>query len=87
MAHTWYVTFEVHRRGVLPERRSPRSTQTFASEAEAKSFARAKFNEGLVVTAGNLNPCVPRQILASGDIPAWLDPAPDDTEPGDDSGH
>lgn len=86
MAHTWYVTFEVQRRGVLPERRSPRSTQTFASEAEAKSFAREKFNEGLILTAGNLNPCFPRLIIASGDIPAWLDPVPDGFVPGDNSG-
>jgi len=87
MAHTWYVTFEVERRGVLPRRRSPRSTSTFASEGEAKSFAREKFNQGLVVTAGNLNPCSPRQIIPSQAIPAWIEAAPDGTEPGDPSAH
>jgi hypothetical protein len=56
MRATWYVTFEVDKRGMLPKRRSPRGTETFATEAEAKRFARSKFDEGLIVFAGTLNP-------------------------------
>ena len=45
MPYTWYVTFELHRRGTLLRRRSPRATKTFETEREAKDFARAKFND------------------------------------------
>jgi hypothetical protein len=56
MNHSWYVTFEVSTDGTLPRRRHPRLTQTFEAEAAAKGFARAKFNEGLIVTAGTILP-------------------------------
>ena len=72
MAYTWYVTFEVHKRGTLLRRRSPRATRTFETEAEAKDFARAKFNEGLIVYAGTIIPHKPRRTIPSSDIPAWL---------------
>ncbi|TYL83403.1 hypothetical protein [Bradyrhizobium cytisi] len=72
MPQTWYVTFEVHKRGTLPKRRSPRETRTFESEAAARTFAREKFNEGLIVFAGTLNPFLPRQLIPSGDIPSWI---------------
>ena len=49
--HTWYVTFEIPWRGTAVRSRRSRSTQTFESEAEAKNLARAKFDDGLVVTA------------------------------------
>ena len=73
MSHTWFVTFEVQRRGVLPERRSPRATVTFETEAKAKSFARTKLNEGLAVHAGTINPHLPRQIIPLKGIPSWLE--------------
>jgi hypothetical protein len=75
MNHTWYVTFEVPRTGTLIKRRSPRATRTFATEAEAKEFARVKFEEGLVVTAGTIIPYLPRQAIPSSSIAAWLEPA------------
>jgi hypothetical protein len=73
MPHVWYVTFEVHKRGALPKRRSPRVTKMFETETEAKDFARARFNEGLVVFAGTINPYLPRQLIASSRIPLWLE--------------
>ena len=73
MAYTCRVTFEVHKRGTLLRRRSPRATRTFETEAEAKDFARAKFNEGLIVYAGTVIPHKPRRTIPSSDIPAWLD--------------
>ena len=72
MAPTWYVTFELPRRGTLVRRRSHRSTITFETETEAKDFARAKFDEGLVVTAGTIIPHLPRRAIASGSISSWL---------------
>jgi len=40
---------------------------------EAKNFARAKFDEGLVVTAGTIIPHLPRRAIASASIPSWLE--------------
>jgi hypothetical protein len=82
MNHTWYVTFEVPRTGTLVQRRNPRLTKTFETEAEARDFARTKFEGGLVVTAGTINPHLPRRGIPSEEIPAWLgsDSAPDATE-------
>lgn len=73
MSHVWYVTFEVRKRGTLPQRRSPRVTKTFETEREAQEFARAKLEEGLVVFAGTLNPHVPKRIIPSEAIPLWLE--------------
>jgi hypothetical protein len=72
MPPVWYVTFEVQKRGVLPKRRSPRETKSFETEAEAKNFARDRLNEGLVVFAGTLNPYLPRQVIPSHSIAAWV---------------
>jgi hypothetical protein len=45
----------------------------FETETEAKSFARKKFEEGLIVSAGTINPHLPRRAIASGSIPCWLE--------------
>jgi hypothetical protein len=66
------VTVEVHKRGVLPRPRHPRLTTTFETETEAKNFARAKLLEGLVVFAGTINPYLPRQLIPSHRIAAWI---------------
>jgi hypothetical protein len=71
--HTWYVTFEIPWRGTAVRSRRSRSTQTFETEKEAKNFARAKFDEGLVVTAGTIIPHLPRRAIPSGSITSWLD--------------
>jgi hypothetical protein len=76
MNHTWYVTFEVPKSGTLVQRRNPRLTKTFQTEAEARDFARAKFDGGLIVTAGTINPHRPRRAIPSAEIPAWLDSDP-----------
>ena len=75
MPYTWYVTFEVQKRGVLPRRRSPRATKKFHTEAEARDFARMKFDEGLIVYAGTINPYAPRQLIPSSSIPSWIEHA------------
>jgi hypothetical protein len=73
MNHTWYVTFEVPRGGTLVQRRNPRLTKTFETEAEARDFARMKFDGGLIVTAGTINPLQPRRAIPSEEISAWLE--------------
>jgi len=73
MKQTWYVTFEVKRDGALLRRRHPRLTKTFETEAAARDFARNKFNDGLIVTAGTITPHLPRASIPSVEIPAWLE--------------
>jgi hypothetical protein len=73
MTYTWFVTFELHKRGTLLKQRSPRATKTFETEKEAREFARVKFNDGLTVYAGTINPHKPRRTIPLSDFPAWLD--------------
>jgi hypothetical protein len=69
----WFVTFEIRKRGLLLKKeRSPRETHTFATEAEAKVFAQTKFEEGLVVFAGTINPHSPKRLILASDIAGWL---------------
>ena len=82
MTHTWYVTFEVPRSGTVIQRRNPRLTKTFETESEARHFARAKFEAGLIVTAGTIIPHLPRRAIPSVEIPAWLESG-QAAEPGD----
>jgi hypothetical protein len=77
----WYVTFEVHKRGMLLKQRSPRETKTFATEDEAKIFARSKFEEGLTVYAGTINPHTPKRLVPSLQIDAWLKGERSDDQP------
>ena len=72
MRHSWYVTFEVQSTGILPRPRHPRLTKTFETEMEAKLFAKEKLDQGLVVTAGTLNPHAPKQIIPSSALTTWL---------------
>lgn len=74
MKHTWYVTYEVPADGTLLRRRHPRLTKMFVTEAEARDFARAKYNAGLIVTAGTILPHLPRALIPSEEIPCWLTP-------------
>jgi hypothetical protein len=76
MNHIWYVTFEVPRNGTLVQRRTPHLTRTFETEAEARDFARTKFYGGLIVTAGTVNPHLPRRAIPSEEIPHWLESSP-----------
>ena len=53
------------------QRRNPRLTRTFDSEAEARVFARTKFDGGLIVNAGtkkvtNTNGVVVTQLNFTG---------------------
>jgi hypothetical protein len=66
---TWYVSFG------LPwaKRRHARATETFPNEREAKKFARAKLAEAQNVSAGTLNPYLPKRTIASAHMLEWLE--------------
>jgi hypothetical protein len=66
---TWYVSFEVRQR---EKREHARATETFPNEREAKKFASAKLAETQHVTAGTLNPHLPKRTIASAQILEWL---------------
>jgi hypothetical protein len=67
---TWYVSFEPRK---LPGKRAHyRATETFPNEREAKKFARAKLAETQNVSAGTLNPHLPKRTIAPAQILQWL---------------
>jgi hypothetical protein len=66
------LPLKVPRSGTLLRRRSPRLTKTFETGAEAREFARTKFEDGLIVTAGTINPHLPRRAIPSAEIAGWL---------------
>jgi hypothetical protein len=66
---TWYVSCELPRR----KRRLARATETFPNEREAKEFARAKLVDTPKVTAGTLNPHLPKRTVAAAQIVQWLE--------------
>jgi hypothetical protein len=68
---TWYVSFE--RKRTPPAKRPfARATLTFRSETEAKAFARQKLAETENISAGTLNPYVPKRVIPSAQIARWL---------------
>ena len=73
---TWYVSFELR----TPAKRGHgRATETFPNEREAKKFARAKLAETQHVSAGTLNPHLPKRTIASAHMLEWLE-EPDEAD-------
>jgi hypothetical protein len=72
---TWYVSFELPR----GKRRQVRATETFPNEREAKKFARAKLVDTVNVTAGTLNPHLPKRTITSTQMLEWLE-EPDEAD-------
>lgn len=71
---TWYVSFELPKSKVRTvARRSPRQSETFLTEDEARAFASEKCGQGLIVSAGTLNPHLPRRTIPSAVIHLWIE--------------
>jgi hypothetical protein len=69
---TWYVSFEQKR--ISPAKRAfTRATETFHSELEAKEFAKQKLTETQNISAGTLNPHLPKRVISSAQMSQWLD--------------
>jgi hypothetical protein len=69
---TWYVSFEQKR--TRPAKRAfSRSTETFRSELKAKEFAKQKLTETQNVSAGTLNPHLPKRVISSAQMIQWLE--------------
>ncbi|WP_342726721.1 hypothetical protein AAFG07_07710 [Bradyrhizobium sp. B097] len=70
---TWYVSFEVPKKvRKASAQRHPRRSESFPTELDAQRFARQKFEQGYVVTAGTINPCTPRRAIPSILIHHWF---------------
>jgi hypothetical protein len=70
---TWYVSFEPNDR--LPGNKY-RMTETFRNEQDAKEFAKARMTDSSNVTAGTLNPLMPKRTISSKQVLDWLDETP-----------
>jgi hypothetical protein len=68
---TWYVSFEPKAR--LPGQRGlMRTSETFRNEQEAKAFARTKLADSRNITAGTINPRLPKRTISSKQVLDWL---------------
>jgi hypothetical protein len=73
--HRWYVSIETPRKGRPTSSRtaSVRQTKAFPTESEAKQYAREMLSEGWKITAGTLNPHLPkRRIISASEIEQWV---------------
>jgi hypothetical protein len=82
---TWYVSFELPKLLRAATRRLPRQSETFFTEDEARAFAFKKCKEGLIVSAGTLNPHLPRRTIPSSEIHLWI--AGSIRDPADETGY
>jgi hypothetical protein len=72
---TWYVSFELPR----GKRARGRATETFPNEREAKKFARSKLVYTPNISAGTLNPHLPKRTIAAKQMLEWLE-EPDEAD-------
>ena len=70
--HTWYVSFETPPAQAGEKRPYSRMTRTFQNEGEAKDFAREKLQISRDVSAGTLNPFLPKRVITSAQVYEWL---------------
>jgi hypothetical protein len=72
----WYVSVEAPSEWRPTSSRAPssRKTRAFQTEIEAKQFAKAMLSDGFKVTAGTLNPHLPRRrLIAFPEIGQWIE--------------
>jgi hypothetical protein len=48
-------------------------TETFRNEHDAKEFAKTRLTDSSNVTAGTLNPLMPKRTISSKQVLDWLD--------------
>ena len=70
VSNTWYVS--IH----LPHQEKTghysRRSHAFTSESDARKFAARKIAEGVEVSAGTINPVMPKRIVGPAEIKQWL---------------
>jgi hypothetical protein len=67
----WFVTYQP----IGPSRgrgEYRRLSETFSTELDAKKFAKARVADARSITAGTINPYLPKRTIGSAQIPDWL---------------
>jgi hypothetical protein len=67
----WYVSYTVKSHD--GPRRYARRTRTFETEEDAKLFARESAANNLRLTAGTINPHLPKRIISTTEMATWLE--------------
>jgi hypothetical protein len=67
---TWYVATSIPNQEKTGH--YSRRSKSFVSESAAKQFAATKVAEGIEVSAGTLNPVLPRRIVGPSEVAKWL---------------
>jgi hypothetical protein len=68
----WFVSY-VPNSERSSDRVFRRVTKRFLSESDAKTFAIARLADATKLTAGTINPHVPKRVVGSAEILDWLD--------------
>ena len=71
MKATWYVSYEMPK-GHSQRHSYARATRRFVTEDDAKNFARERLTDARNVSAGTLNPQVPKQVISSAHLFDWI---------------
>lgn len=68
--NTWFVSYQPLGPSGIPSR--PRLSETFSNELEAKAFVKAHLADARNITAGTINPHLPKRVIGSAHIIEWL---------------
>jgi hypothetical protein len=69
----WYVSYTVQ--SDRSPRRNARMTRTFETEEHAKLFVREIAANSLRLTAGTINPHLPKKVIPTTEVAAWVEMA------------
>jgi hypothetical protein len=74
LTNCWYVSCVSPSEWHSESERTSRSrkTKAFKNESEAKRFAKSMLSEGFEVTAGTLNPHLPKRVITASEIDQWV---------------
>jgi hypothetical protein len=67
----WYVSYGADKALKADGAAAARTTRTFKSEADARSFALEIVRKGWSASAGTINPHQPKKLIAPTDIESW----------------
>jgi hypothetical protein len=68
---TWYVCYQP-RDPYRGPKECRRHSETFSNELEAKVFAKSRLADARKITAGTINPHLPKRVIGSAQIIEWL---------------
>jgi hypothetical protein len=69
----WYATYT--EQSDRSPRRNARMTRIYDTEEHAKLFAKEIATNGLRLTAGTINPHLPKKVIRTTELAAWVETA------------